>query len=117
MSRARRKGTDAERAIVQWLQDHGWPHAERRQVRGANDAGDITGTPALAWEVRNRRELRLVEWLKTTARRRTIARADIGLLIVKPDGMGEVSVASWPVVLTLADAVELLHAAGYGEAR
>lgn len=114
-NRSKARGTAAETAVTRWLQANGWPSAERRSLRGTSDAGDIAGTPALAWEVRNRRELRLSAWLKDAAKRRRAAGAEYGLLVCKPDGMGEQSVAAWPVVMTLADAVRLLHAAGYGD--
>jgi hypothetical protein len=116
-NRNKAKGTRAETAVVSYLTAHGWPHAERRaQATGQHgtDAGDITGTPALAWEVRARRRLDLLAWLRDAAARRRAARADIALLVIKPDGLGTDSIAGWPVVLTLADACQLLRSAGYG---
>src|SRR5690606_4660297 len=45
-------GTRAETAVVRYRRDHGWPHAERRALRGNQDAGDITGTPGVCWSVK-----------------------------------------------------------------
>jgi len=57
MSKAKAKGTSAETAVVKYLIDNGFPYAERRALNGALDLGDITGTPALAWEVKNHKEV------------------------------------------------------------
>jgi hypothetical protein len=45
------------------------------------------------------------------------ARAEDGILgigVIRPDGMGEASIGTWPVVMCLDDAIALLRAAGYG---
>ncbi|NAE18288.1 hypothetical protein, partial [Enterococcus hirae] len=51
-ARPRDIGTAAETATVRYLRTAGFPHAERRALRGTHDCGDITGTPGLAWEVK-----------------------------------------------------------------
>ena len=45
-------GTRAETAVARYLAANGFPHAERRTLRGREDAGDITGTPGVCWEVK-----------------------------------------------------------------
>lgn len=50
--RPRDIGTDAERELVRWLACNGWPYAERRALHGNQDAGDVTGTPGIAWSVK-----------------------------------------------------------------
>ncbi|HWD79273.1 MAG TPA: hypothetical protein VG497_10325, partial [Kribbella sp.] len=56
----RNRGAVAERAVVAWLRDNGFPHAERAVRTGyrtadrvSADHGDITGTPLLAWQVKD----------------------------------------------------------------
>jgi hypothetical protein len=45
------------------------------------------------------------------------ARAEDGVLgvgVIRPDGMGEASIGTWPAVMCLDDLIALLRAAGYG---
>lgn len=114
MSRERAVGTKAETATVRYLRANGFPHAERAALSGRDDTGDVTGTPGLAWEVRNRRQVRLVSWLRDAVARKRVRHADYGALVHKPDGMGEGSVADWPATLPLGDLVLLYRQAGYG---
>src|SRR5690606_27104000 len=55
MSRSKDIGTRAETAVVRYLRANGFEHAERRALRGRQDAGDITGTPGICWEVKARK--------------------------------------------------------------
>lgn len=79
MTRPRDIGTRAETAVVRVLRDHGFPHAERRALRGSQDAGDITGTPGVVWEVKggerakNASHGQLSKWLHETSRERETA--------------------------------------------
>ena len=57
-NRAKAKGTRFETAFVRWLQDNGFPHAERRALRGTRDAGDISGVAGWAIELKNCEALR-----------------------------------------------------------
>ena len=144
MNRPRDIGTRAESAVVRYLVANGYPHAERRSLRGALDAGDITGTPSVAWEVkggdaaRNASDLTIERWMAELAAEIVNARADVGLLVVQRAGVGPANAGRWwaympayrfaglagplpgplrfnfPVRMLLADAVTLLRAAGYG---
>lgn len=81
-ARPRDIGTAAETAVVRCLRTAGFPHAERRALRGVLDAGDVTGTPGVAWEVKGGAAARtasdgqLVAWLAETERERLTAGAD-----------------------------------------
>lgn len=139
--RPKDKGTDAERAVVRYLQANGFPQAERRASNGNADRGDITGCPGICWEVKYRDKMpgdgQLNMWLVETERERENAGADIGILIVRRP---HAAVASWwavarlgdvmalrdpstprearvtlPIRLLLADMTRLLRHAGYGE--
>lgn len=116
MSSSRRKGTAAESALVTYLKEHGWPYAERRALMGSKDKGDVTGTPALCWEQKSAARICIPEWMRETETERLNAGADYGILVVKPRGVGETRVGQWAALLPLAAVVELLHAAGYGDA-
>lgn len=114
MSAARRKGTAAESAVVTFLRTAGFRHAERRALNGAVDLGDITGVPGVVFEVKNHRTYQLPAWLRETTIERDNAHADVGVLVVKPNGVGDSRTGEWWAVLTLEDCARLLVDAGYG---
>ena len=60
---ARGKGTHAETQVVNYLIDHGWPHAERRALNGSRDRGDVAGIPGVVVEVKNAARQCLAEWI------------------------------------------------------
>ena len=113
MSQSRKhRGYRSQKVAAEWFQQHGWPFAEST---GAGRAGvDVTGMPGLAVEVKARREFSPVAWLRQAAGER---RLGLPLVVFRPDGFGEASVHKWGVLLSLADATELLLAAGYGSAQ
>lgn len=104
------RGYQTQKLVAEYLTANGFPHAE---PVGAGRAGsDITGTVGIDWEIKARRGLDLPALL-----RQLDARAADGLLgvgVLRLDGQGPASIAQWPVILTLADLVALLRAAGYG---
>jgi hypothetical protein len=104
------RGYRSQKVVAQYLEANGFPYAE---PTGAGRQGtDILGTVGIDWEVKARRGLVITELV-----RQLDARAQDGLLgvgVIRPDGMGETNVHLWPAVLTLADLVALLRAAGYG---
>lgn len=53
MTASRAKGTSWETSIVRYLRDQGWPHAERRALRGSNDCGDVAGVPLVCIEAKS----------------------------------------------------------------
>lgn len=161
-------GTDAERPVARHLAANGFPHAERRALRGTKDAGDITGIPGVCIEVKGGEQAKaasdnLVDaWLAETETERRNGRADVGLLVLQRRGVGPANAGRWwaamplwtllwlqsqadrdvtgcptytgsadlfeigasdpstpwmyaPVRMLLADAAQLLRAAGYGD--
>ena len=117
----RRRGIDAERRVATWLRAHGWPGAERAvrtgyrtATRASADPGDITGTPGLAWQVKDCAREQVDAWLAETEEQAEAAGADYGLLVVRRRRVGDVG--RWWVYMRLADLGGLLvHA--YGDAR
>ncbi|MEU6206381.1 hypothetical protein ABZ814_22685 [Micromonospora musae] len=99
--RPRDIGTAAESATVKYLVANGFPHAERRSLRGALDAGDITGTPSVAWEVkggdaaRNASDLTITRWMQELAVEMTNANAKAGVLVVQRAGVGPANAGRW----------------------
>lgn len=107
------KGTRAETMLVRYLRDRGFPYAERRALTGARDLGDITGTPGVVWEVKAGTRLLIPEWLRQTEVERNNAKADMGVLVVKPKGLGDANVGQWWAIKPLFLEAELLKLAGY----
>lgn len=99
VNRPRAIGTVAETAVARYLQDHGFGGAERRALAGAIDKGDVAGTPGLAWEVKAGRTLCLSQWLRETETERRNAKAQFGILVVKPAGFGVTRVGKWWAVM------------------
>lgn len=90
---SRRKGADAERAVVAYLRSHGWPHAERAVRTGYRttahtlpDPGDITGTPLVCWQVKYRQQEQITQWLDEVDAQRQAAGADHGILVLRRPG-------------------------------
>lgn len=115
MSKAKQKGTSAETALVKYLQANGFSMAERRALNGSTDLGDITGTPCLAWEVKNHKTYSIPEWLRQTQIETENAKADFGVLAVKPNKVGLASAGQWWAIMTMEQMVRLLREAGYGD--
>ena len=122
MSKAKQKGTAAETALVRFLQGQGFPNAERRALGGGGfgeDLGDITGIPALCMEVKNHKVYHIPAWLKETETERINAKADFGILVVKPVGVGITpnKVGQWWGIMPMQMMMDLLRDAGYGDPR
>jgi len=115
VNRPKVKGTFAETTVVNYLRGNGFPYAERRTLKGAKDRGDVAGCPGLCFEVKYAGvNLKISAWLGETDVESLNDGADYGILVVKPLGLGERSVASWYAVMTseyfgkLAQAVQFL---------
>lgn len=103
------RGYQSQSIVAAYLAEHGFPFA---MSTGAGRAGtDVTGTPALSWEVKARRGLNLGADLRQAAGHG----GDLGILVVRLDGQGPASIADWPMVMRLGDGVPLLRQAGYGQ--
>ena len=104
MSRSKNVGTAAETAVVTYLRNHGFPHAERRALAGTHDLGDITGTPGIVWEIKSIINGRgaYPSWMRETETERLNAgNADLGILVVKPAGLGDRNIDRWHTVTPL----------------
>lgn len=93
------KGTKAESAFVTWLRANGFPYAERRSLAGTQDRGDVTGCPGLVFEVKDQLLWKLAPWMRETVLERQNARADFGILIIKPPGVGHTNPGNWVALM------------------
>jgi hypothetical protein len=99
-------GTDAERAVVRYLNIAGFPHAERRALRGGSDAGDITGTVGVVWEVKGGKaaktasDAQIARWLEETETEKLNGRATVGVLVVQRPAIGPARAGHWWAIMT-----------------
>lgn len=115
MSKSKQKGTSAESAFVKAeCVTNVFPHVERRALAGVNDMGDVSGMVGLAVEIKNHKSYKFPEWMKETEVERVNAKADYGILVVKPNGIGLNSVDQWWAVMSVGAMMKLLSDAGYG---
>ena len=65
MARAeRRRGADAERAVVAWLREVGWPDTRRYLAGDGRQPGDIDWHPLVCLEVKDRDGSRWPSWCR-----------------------------------------------------
>lgn len=115
MSKSKQKGTSAESAFVKAdCVTEVFPYVERRALSGVNDMGDVSGMVGLAVEIKNHKSYKFPEWMKETEVERVNAKADYGILVVKPNGVGLGSVDQWWAVMPVGAMMQLLSQAGYG---
>lgn len=111
MNASKRKGTSWESAIVDYLREHGWPHAERRALSGNRDRGDIAGLPGVVIEAKAAKALDLAGWTAEAEAERLNDGAALAAVWIKR--RGRTSPGAAYVVLTGATFAELLREAGY----
>jgi hypothetical protein len=70
-------------------------------------------------EVKNQRSYNIPAWLRETEEERQNAKADYGLLIVKPAGVGlsPDKVGQWWGIMPMWEMMNLIRDAGYGDER
>jgi hypothetical protein len=109
VTRAREKGTAAESAVVGYLQQHGFPLAERRALAGAMDRGDVAGIPGVAVEVKAVARPAYQQWLREAAAEAANAGVPLGVVVHKPAGVGLARPGDFIVALRLAGFVSLIR--------
>lgn len=107
MSKQKQKGTLAETAVAEYLKQT-FPAVERRTLNGQYDKGDIAGVPNAVIEVKNQKTYKISEWMKETEQERINAKESLGILVVKPNGVGVSRVNEWWAVVSLETIVKLL---------
>jgi hypothetical protein len=106
------KGTAAETAVVNYVRENGFPHAERRALSGTQDKGDVAGIIDNVIEVKNCARDGLPQWIDETEVERINAKARYGVCWHKRRGKG--SPADWFVTMRGEQYLAILRALGYG---
>jgi hypothetical protein len=108
MSKSKQKGTLAETAVADYLKQT-FPAVERRTLSGKNDKGDIAGVPGCVIEVKNQRSYKIHEWMKETEIERINAGVELGVLVIKPVGVGVAHTNKWWAVVSLETITRLIE--------
>ena len=104
------RGYRSQKVVAEYIRP-AFPYAE---PTGAGRQGtDILGTIGIDWEIAARRGFPVLEKMRQLGER---SEGDtLGVVILRPDGMGETTVGQWPFIVTLDAGLRLLREAGYGE--
>ncbi len=108
-------GTAAESAVVRFCQDNGFPHSERRALRGSLDRGDILLTAGVIAEVKGGAAAEtasdglIAAWLAETEKERINAGAAVALLVTKRRAVGAQRAGQWSAWFTM----RTLHTIGW----
>jgi Holliday junction resolvase len=79
------RGTETETKVVRYLNENGFPVADRRRPNGRFDRGDITGIEGVCIEVKGDRSNKVSAWKAETVTEAANARAGMYLLVVRVD--------------------------------
>lgn len=109
MSTRKQRGYDSQRIVAQYFREHGWPFAE--PVGAGRPGSDLTGIVGVDVEVKARRNIDLTGTLKQQGER--AKDGVVPIAVIRPDGYGPASIDSWPCVMPLSVAVELLKRGGF----
>lgn len=110
---SKRKGSQAERDVVKFLQVRGWIYAERRLAGDTYDKGDVAGVNGVCIEIKNHAKMDLAGWIKELEVEIINAKANTGVVIHKRKGKSDVG--EWYATMTVELYAELLKEAGYDE--
>jgi hypothetical protein len=80
VNRSKNIGTAAETAVVKYLQQSGFPDAERRALSGGADRGDINVHPDVVIEVKRCQRMELASWLDEAVKERDNAGATVEMV-------------------------------------
>lgn len=116
MNRSKQKGTQYESLIRDYLKEHWNPDIERMPLSGGKDRGDIAGFRVgegrhlIAWELKNRTQMSLSEWIREAQEEAENYGAVAGIVVHKRKGKG--LAGDQYVTLTLDDFLNVVTAAG-----
>lgn len=107
-----KRGTRFESELVKFLQENGFPDAERRVQKGAHDTGDITGVRNIVIEAKAHKSLDLPQWLDEARIEQQRDQADYGIVMARRRNhwLGRGYFA-----MDIEQGLQLLRQAGYGE--
>ena len=107
---AKRKGSEYERLIVNYLRAQGY-EVDRTRAGWSDDRGDIHGIQGVVLECKNHKTIKLSAWMEELAVEMANAGCDMGAVVHKKRGSqeGGEQYATLPFALF----IKLLKEAGY----
>lgn len=106
------KGTRYESVLAQFLQENGFPYAERRAKKGVHDTGDMAGIPGIVLEAKSHKSLSLPQWLDEARVEQERDKADYGIVVARRRNHW---IGKSYFAMDLIQGLHLLRQAGYGE--
>lgn len=107
---SKRVGAAAEQKVCDWLAENGWPHAERRRLRGSSDCGDVAGVIGCTIEIKAEKRIDLSGYMTELAVEMANNGDHHGVAIVKRRGTTDVG--RWYAVMPVALWAALAKEAG-----
>lgn len=104
------RGYKTQAIVADYLKQNGWAFAE--STGAGRQGSDITGTPAIDWEVKAKTDFNPMEAIKQMQARSVDG--VISVAVLRPNGWGEANVHNFPAVVPLSVMIQLLKDAGYG---
>lgn len=99
----RRKGANAERAVVAWLRANGYPDARRYLAGDGRQPGDIDVWPGICIEVKDRYPYDIPGALRQAEEE---AGRRVPVVVMHPRGVADV--ADWWAVMSMRGLLELM---------
>ncbi len=99
MNARKARGADTERRVAEYLRTI-WPHACVTRGPGV----DVENTPGAAIEIKARANLAIPAFIRQA---KANAGQQMPVLVLRLNGQGPASIDDWPVVVRLADFVDL----------
>ena len=112
---AKTKGAGAERDIVAYLKENGFPYVDRRLAGATLDKGDISGIPGVTIEIKNHAKMDLAGWTEELIVEMANDKAWTGVVWHKRKGRG--SPGDWYCTMPAHVWVDLLKRALNGETK
>lgn len=106
---AKRKGSQAEAAVRDYLRDNGFPQCERIPAGMVEDRGDLGGIPGWVLQVKSYKDIAraLREGVADAEHQRINAGLPYGAAVLKRPG--KTDPADWYMVVPLAVGADLMH--------
>lgn len=102
---SRNKGARAERAVVAYLRDNGYPDARRYLAGDGRQPGDVDAIPGVSIEVKDQAAYSISAWV---AQAIDEAGERVPMVWMHPKGVRVDDVGNWWCVMRVSDVVGLL---------
>jgi hypothetical protein len=100
------RGAATELLVERYWRDHGYPAATVRRGAGT----DLRNTGRVCVEIKARTGFAPGAWIRQATANTPLG--GLALVVIRPNGMGEMTLDDWPVMMRHSDVMTLLGAAG-----